>query len=384
MSQFEQIYDANTLVEAFQRCRKGVNWKASVQRYAANLLVNTYYIQQKLKSKQYEMSEPFEFNKCERGKLRHIKALTVQDRVIQRALCDSVVIPILRPKLIYDNGASLKNKGVDFIRRRLVTHLERFYHETGTNEGYILLMDYSKYFDNILHRRLLEDIDKYFEDEVIWLISKLLKGFEIDVSYLSDEEFKTCEQSLFNSIEHEQIDKSLLTGKKFMQKSMGIGSQISQICGVYYPHKIDNFAKNVLRLKYYARYADDSYVIHQSKDVLYNCLDKLSQQANEYGIHMNKKKCQIARLTNFSFMKLQYSLNINGHVQITMPNATFRRERVKLLKLKRKLDDGVMSMQDILESYFSWRGNVVKYGNYFRLKKIDKFFESIFNVEVTL
>lgn len=113
MSQFEQIYDANTLIEAFQRCRKGVNWKASVQRYAANLLVNTYYIQQKLKSKQYEMSEPFEFNKCERGKLRHIKALTVQDRVIQRALLENKSTNMKKA------FAYFKNKGEHKWNRKL-------------------------------------------------------------------------------------------------------------------------------------------------------------------------------------------------------------------------------------------------------------------------
>lgn len=383
MTQFDSIVDANLLVKAFRDCKKGVNWKTSVQRYDANLLMNTYSLQKSLMDKTYDMSKPFEFDKCERGKLRHIKALTIGDRVVQRALCDNVVIPTLRPKLIYDNGASLKGKGVDFTRRRLVAHLEKFYREHHSNKGFILMMDYSKYFDNILHRVFLEDIEDYFDEDTMWLIKKIMKGFEIDVSYLIDEEFETSEQDLFNSIEHEAIDKHLLTGQKMLSKSMGIGSQLSQIAGVYYPHKVDNYAKTVLQLKLYARYADDSYVIHEDKDYLYECLAKLSTLANELGIHMNRKKCQVAALSNFSFMKMHYSLdNYTGLVNITMPNATFRRERVKLLKFKHKLDAGTMTLEDIHNSYLSWRGSVERYDNHFRLEKIDEYFKSIFNMEV--
>lgn len=382
MSQFETIVDANTLVESFRKCKKGVNWKTSVQRYDANLLMNTYSLQKSLREKTYDMSKPYEFDKCERGKLRHIKALTIGDRVVQRALCDNVVIPTLRPKLIYDNGASLKGKGVDFTRRRLVAHLEKFYREHHTNKGFILMMDYSKYFDNILHRVFLEDIERYFDEDTMWLIRKIMKGFEIDVSYLSDEEYATCENELFNSIKHEAIDKRLLTGEKMLAKSMGIGSQLSQIAGVYYPHNVDNYAKTILQLKLYARYADDSYAIHEDKDYLNQCLTELTQVAGQLGIHMNAKKCQVASLSSFSFMKMHYSLDESGNVHITMPNATFRRERVKLLKFKRKLDEGTMTLEDIHNSYLSWRGSVEQYDNHFRLEKIDDYFKSIFNMEV--
>lgn len=131
----------------------------------------------------------------------------------------------------------------------------------------------------------------------------------------------------------------------------------------------------------YARYADDSYAIHEDKDWLYTCLDELTRQVQDLGIHMNVKKCQIASLSNFSFMKMRYSLDERGVVHITMPNATFRRERVKLLKYTHKLEAGTMTLEDIHNSYLSWRGSVEKYDNHFRLEKIDNFFKSIFNME---
>ena len=49
--------------------------------------------------------------------------------------------------LIYDNGASLKDKGLDFARRRFEIHLRNAYKEYG-GKAYILLMDFTKYYDN--------------------------------------------------------------------------------------------------------------------------------------------------------------------------------------------------------------------------------------------
>ena len=71
---------------------------------------------------------------------------------------------------------------------------------------------------------------------------------------MSDEEYKYCLDKVFNAIEYAKIDKSLLTGEKFMEKSIGIGSQISQISGLLYPTRIDNYCKIVKGLPYYGRY----------------------------------------------------------------------------------------------------------------------------------
>ena len=57
-------------------------------------------------------------------------------------------------------------------------------------------------------------------------------------------------KTLYNALEHAQIDKAKLTGEKYMRKSVGIASQISQISGVYYPTRIDNYCKIVKGMKY--------------------------------------------------------------------------------------------------------------------------------------
>lgn len=69
----------------------------------------------------------------------------------------------------------------------------------------------------------------------------------------------------------------------------------------------------------------------------------------------------------------------NGKVVEKTTNETFRRERRRLKKLKRKLDNGKMTFAEILNSYKSWRGSVKIYGNHYRILKIDNYFNQIFN-----
>jgi hypothetical protein len=76
----------------------------------------------------------------------------LSERIVQKCLCDNVLTPILTHPLIYDNGASVKGKGVHFAIRRLIVHLSKFYRQNGfSNAGYALLIDFTKFFDNIRH-----------------------------------------------------------------------------------------------------------------------------------------------------------------------------------------------------------------------------------------
>ena len=144
----KDVYNANNLWDGYLKAREGVEWKESLQKYEANLLLNIYRTRKSIIDGTYTQKPMTEFKLCERGHVRQIKAQQVSDRVVQRSFNDNVLIPRTRPKLIYDNGASLKNKGLDFGRRRFEAHLRKAARQYGT-DAYILTMDFTQYYDNI-------------------------------------------------------------------------------------------------------------------------------------------------------------------------------------------------------------------------------------------
>lgn len=156
--------------------------------------------------------------------LQYITGEQIRDRVAKHALCDEILIPAVRNYLIYDNSASQVGKGIDFARRRLLTHLRKYYHQHQSNEGYILLIDFSKYYDNIRHDVLMEQFEKYVHDErALSFLRQVIDRSKIDVSYMTDEEYAGCMDRVFNSLEYQEVDRSLLTGEKFMYKHLNIG-----------------------------------------------------------------------------------------------------------------------------------------------------------------
>ncbi len=383
-SYLEKISDANSLIEAFEKSKKGSDWKESVQRYELNLLKNVLKTQKEIRSGTYEQLPFYEFELSERGKTRPIKSMHISDRVVQRSVCDNVLIPELSRYLIYDNGASMKDKGISFARKRLDAHLHRYFRENGSNEGYILLIDFSKFFDNIPHEKLVKAMREKIDDpEIMDFIEAMVDTFKVDVSYLSDEEYHFCMGAVFNSLEHRKIDKALLTGEKFLHKSLGIGSQISQISGVFYPTRIDNYVKIVKGVKYYGRYMDDIYAIHRSKEFLQELLKDIEAIAQELGLHINMKKTQIVKLSHgFTWLKIKYNLTDTGKILKRVSADNIARERRKLKKYRKLMDEGKMPYAEVEQAYASWRGNVKRFDCYNSIRNMDRLYRSLFEKEM--
>lgn len=380
MKDMESIYDANALLNAFRESKKGTSWKESVQRYEMNLLRNINQTQKEIVNGTYEQKDFYEFPLNERGKTRHIKSMHISDRVVQRSVCDNLLIPELERYLIYDNGASMKGRGIHFARKRLTTHLHKYFRKNGSNEGYILLIDFTKFFDNICHEPLVKEMRaKLGDGEAMKFVEKLIDTFKIDVSYMTDEEYAECLNTIYNALEYAEIDKAKLTGEKYMKKSVGIGSQISQISGVFYPTRIDTYCKVVKSLKYYGRYMDDIYIIHKDKEYLKELLTQIQGMCDELGLFINPKKTQIIKLSKgFTFLKIKYILTDTGKVVERISRDGITRMRRKLKKLRKKLDAGEVTFEDVRCAYASWRGDKKHYDSYTTLKNMDKLFNELF------
>lgn len=342
---FERIALLDSLVDAYNKSRRGVSWKASVQRYGMNLLKNVSKSHDDMMAGK-DVSQGFiEFDICERGKPRHIKSMHFRERCVQRTLCDNSLVPVLQRGLIYDNGASLEGKGLHFSIDRLKAHLHRYYRTNGfSNEGYVAVIDFSSYFDNILHDKVYEILERNFEDKRI---------------------VNLCKQFV----------------EPFGDKSLGIGSQISQILAIAYPNRIDHFVKQELGIKFYGRYMDDSYLIHRDKEYLKECMERLYVEYEKLGIKVNRRKTQIVKLSRgFTFLQRQHILLPSGKLIEKPSHSSIVRMRRKLKKFARFVADGSMTVDEVRFSYRSWRGFIEHTNSYRTVKSMDALFNKLFSV----
>ena len=374
-----EIFDGNALFEAYKRAKKGSDWKPQVQRFEMTYLLELSRIQRELQEMTYEFLPSTQFVLNERGKTRVIRGEQIQDRIVKHTLCDEVLNPAVKNFLIYDNGASLVGKGIVFTRKRLLTHLRRYYAQHHSNDGYILLIDFSKYYDNIRHDILMELMKKYVTDEhSLWLLQKTVDRSKVDVSYMSDDEYENCLDILFNSLLYQEIDQRLLTGEKFMGKHLNIGDQVAQTAGIAYPIPIDNFVKIVKGVKFYGRYMDDSYAIHESKEFLEELLKGIVEIAGSLGITVNLKKTRICKLSDhWRFLQIQYSLTDTGRVIQKINPKRLTAMRRKMKKLAPKLTE-----KEFTDFFRSWFKNHYKIMSRYQRNNIETLFNQL--KEVTL
>lgn len=338
---FDKVFTFDNLYCAFKKCCRGVGWKASTQRYKANVLQNVNDTLRSLHNGTYKSRGFYEFDLVERGKPRHIKSVHISERVVQRCLCDNALVPMFSKSFIYDNGACMERKGIDFAVRRLVCHLQRHFRKHGTN-GYALIFDFSRYFDNIQHEPLKQIVDKTFTDP---RIVRLVNGFIDD----------------------------------FGEVGLGLGSQISQVSALMYPNRLDHYIKEVLRIKHYGRYMDDGYLIHESKAHLQKCLQEIRRICAELGIKLNAKKTQIVKLSRgLNFLKRHFVLTDTGGVIIKPARKGITKMRHKLRTFKRWLIEGKMAIEDIRTSYISWKGHMKHCNAYRTMVNTDALYNKLF------
>ena len=227
MATIEQLMELQNLNECAWECTKQSRWKETTQRYLANMLQKNLELREEVLSGSYAVKPTVDFILNERGHIRQIEAPVVRDRIVQKSLMKHVLTPSLTPYLIYDNYASLKDRGTAFARKRFEIMLRRYVAKNGI-DGYILLIDIKKYFGNVDHEVLKQ------------LIAPKL----------------TQEPSNIMKLIHYVIDTS-----SHSEKGLNLGSECPQIFAVYYLNPIDQFMKVVRGVKYYGRYMDDFYLI---------------------------------------------------------------------------------------------------------------------------
>lgn len=338
---FDWVFSYEHLYHSYKMCRRNVAWKASVQKYMTQAPLNVLQTYTRLMNGKFKTTGFFEFDIMERGKKRHIRSVTISERVVQRCLCDYALVPVLCRTFVYDNGASMKNKGYTFASKRLTQHLHEHYRKHG-QDGYILLFDFSKFFDRVSHKLVKGILHKEFTDERILALTEHF----IDA---------------FGSI------------------GMGLGSQISQILALASANRLDHYIKEVCGIRGYGRYMDDGYLIHPDKAYLQKCLEGIKAICDELEITLNTKKTQIVKLSHgFTYLKVRYYLLPSGKVVKKIYRRSVTKMRHKLKAFQQKVADGIMTYKDVYQSWQSWRAYAANFNAYRTIQRMGDLYNQLF------
>lgn len=354
---FDEVFTFQNLYNAAKDCCKGVRWKSSTIHFEINLIGEVWKLYDQLRSGTYRFGGFKNFQTIEHGKLRTINALKIQDRAIQKCFCDQVMTGAYARSFIYDNSASLPDKGMDMTLKRIKKHLREHYRKHGL-EGGIYQFDLKNYFGSIPHEGAKERLRLHIWDEKLQALGcQLIDDFQ-------------------------QMDNAICSYGRWC--GVGLGSQVSQNIALDFASPIDHFIKDVLGFKHYARYMDDGYVIYESIDRLMELHRQLVIFARSIGIELNEKKCHITPLKGhgFHFLKLRLRLEEGGKVSMRLGRKSIHAIRRKLYTFRQWVDEGIFSPEDCFTSYQSWRSHARRCNSHRTLMEMDKLFVSLFGREL--
>lgn len=282
------------------------------------------------------------FTLMERGKLREISSVHISERVVQRSLCDNALVPVLTRTCISDNMACIKGKGTHAAIKRVAYFLREYYRKTGSNEGYVVLVDFSNFFGNMKHWHIRKILEDHFTDK-------------------------------------DMIEFIMLFVDAFGEVGCGLGSQVSQIIGTVYASKADHYAKEVLRIHEYIKYMDDTWLLFKTKEDAHRAIKALFEIYERMGITVNKKKTRIVALRRgFTFLKTKFALSDTGKVIMRPCRKSITLERRKLKKLKKKLDEGTITFEEVRQQYQSWKGYMKHKQSWRTVQNMNQLFNELF------
>ena len=279
-------------------------------------------------------------------KLREVWAGSFRDRIVHHLIYNALKDRFER-RFIYDSYSCIKNKGTLFGAKRAQEFAKNIT-QNNTVDAYFVKLDIKNYFVNIDKNILYNIISEYIiEDWIDELVKKVI---------FHDPRKNVCIKSSKKLREKLPQQKSLFNCD--INKGLAIGNLVSQFFSNIYLNEVDNFAKRVLKCKYYCRYVDDILIFDKSAGFLNQTyaqinrflIDNLSLELN------HKKKCINHISKGFDFI---------GH--IIKPNHVHLRTRT-VNKCKKVLNDwrcsqdrfnqdSLIKFKSSMESYFGLLGH---------------------------
>lgn len=237
---FPQIASLENLFTAWEEFKVDKRHKEDVQAFEFSVEQNLFRLHRDLISGRYKHQAYTGFY-IRDPKVRHIHKAAARDRVMHHAIF-RVLNPIF-DKTFINNSFSCRvgkgvHKGVLAVERMIRAESRNF-----TRPCFALKCDVQKFFDSVDHQVLLSILEKRIADaEVRTLLHQVI------------ESYASGQTNLFD------------------RQGLPIGNLTSQLFANVYMNEFDQFIKNTLRIRHYARYTDDFVIVSTDKKYLEDLL----------------------------------------------------------------------------------------------------------------
>lgn len=319
---FDHMVCFAALYEAHRAARRGKGQTHEVLAFEADLAANLCALSEELVSGTYRPG-PYAHFVVREPKVRQIFAPSYRDRVVQHALCDTVLAPALDKRLIYDNAACRVGKGTSFALDRLALFLREHFHRHGP-DGYVLKLDVHHYFASIRHDVLLAQLGRVFRDErVRSLLGRVVASYEESPGV-----------------------------------GLPLGNQASQWFALLYLDPLDRLVKERLGVRAYTRYMDDAVLIHPSKPFLDECLATLRDAAAGVGLRLNAKTQVFPLSAGIRYLGFHSRLTPAGRVVRRLSRPTKVRLRRSVRRLQAGYAAGALTAPDVRQGVAGYLGHL--------------------------
>ena len=350
--QFECAVSMSELCRGARQCKAGVSWKDGPLDFYLKRVGKCEQLRSDIISGKYKIS-PGTKVEIYRPKRRTANAPRIRDRTFQRSMCNNGVYEDLTRSLIYDNMACQKGKGTDKAIRRVIRMLQRLHREAPGAPIHGAHLDIRKYFPSTPHNAVKA----------------------LDKRKIKDPAFLPYLEEVIESTKDERKPEEIDTDP-FGARGTGLGSQINQLHQVALLDPLDHELKTFCR--FYIRYNDDFLILDHDRETIKKARETIRRSLEEMGLTMTDKSGIFdARKTGFYFLRKKFIITDSGKIIIRLHRKALAEERKTLRALKRGVDQGVRSMDDVKRHYQSWISNA-GYAGDAPIREMDHFYTVTF------
>lgn len=335
---FKEISSFEVLYKAYKRARRKKRSKPGTAHYEATALNSTQKLSHILQSGKYKPG-PFEIFKVYEPKERVVQAPAFVDKVVQHALVDNYLYDLITKSLIRDNTATQIGRGTHDGLNRLEHHMRDYFRKRKGKD------EIERQADGLPHRPM---------DEWDYASGWVLKA---DVSkFFHSINHDIVKEMLARKIDDKQI-LDLMLAYIDVSEGLPLGYQTSQLLALMYLDPFDHWIKERLRIKYYGRYMDDFYLIHEDKKYLSYCLDEITAYLENLGLSLNNKTGISPLRNGIDFLGFRLYLTDTGRVVKKLRHKSSKRMKARIKKWAKAQEKGEIDLNYVWQSYQAWNSH---------------------------